>query len=119
MIPIALDVHDCQPYAARPALRPPAIVTPAPREVSFGRITGTVSARAVEVVVKVDGLAKRSLTPRDGRFRLFVALPPHDVRVTAPATVPAARSSRSTGSPEREPRPAPTARGRTARWRAG
>ena len=85
MIPIALDLHDCQPYAARPALRPPAIVTPAPREVSFGRITGTVSPRAVEVVVRVDGVARRSLTPRDGRFRLFVALPPGDVRVTVVA----------------------------------
>jgi beta-lactamase class A len=87
VIPIAPDLYDWQAYAAGAALRPPAIVAPAPREVSFGRIAGTVSRRTVEVVVKVDGVAKRSITPRDGRFRLFVALPPRDVRVTVVATV--------------------------------
>lgn len=85
MIPIAPDLYDWPAYAARAALRPPAIVAPAPREVSFGRIAGTVSPRAVEVVVRVDGVAKRSITPRVGRFRLFIALPPRDVRVAVVA----------------------------------
>jgi beta-lactamase class A len=81
VIPIALDLHDCRPYVARASLTPPAIVAPAPREVSFGRIAGTVSPRVVEVVVKVDGVAKRSITPNGGRFKAFVALPPRDVRL--------------------------------------
>lgn len=81
MIPIALDLQDLQTYASRTSLRPPAIVAPAPHEVSFGRISGTVSARAVRVVVKVDGVVKGSATPRAGRFRLLLALPPRDVRV--------------------------------------
>ncbi|MGH3031152.1 MAG: serine hydrolase, partial [Gaiellaceae bacterium] len=81
MIPITLDLHDWQAYVPRASLRPPAIVAPAPREVSFGRIAGTVSLRAVEVVVKVDGVPKRSIAPEGGRFKLFVALPPRDVRV--------------------------------------
>jgi beta-lactamase class A len=81
VIPIALDPDDCHACAARASLRPPAIVAPAPREVSFGRVAGAVSPRAVEVVVKVDGVVKGALAPRGGRFRLFVALPPRDVRV--------------------------------------
>lgn len=81
MIAIALDLHDCRPYVARASLSPPAIVAPAPREVSFGRIAGTVSPRAVEVVVKVDGVSRRSVTPRGGRFKVFVPLPPRDVHV--------------------------------------
>lgn len=66
-------------------MRPPAIVAPAPREVSFGRIEGTVSPRAVRIVVRVDGVAKGSTVPRNGRFHLFVALPPRDARVRVTA----------------------------------
>jgi hypothetical protein len=35
----------------------------------------------VRVVVRVNGVAKRTLAPKEGRFRALVALPPRDVRV--------------------------------------
>jgi beta-lactamase class A len=81
VIPIALDLQDAHVYASRGTPRPPAIVAPAPREVSFGKIAGKVSARTARVVVKVDGVVKGSTVPAHGRFRLTLDLPPRDIRV--------------------------------------
>jgi beta-lactamase family protein len=66
-------------------LERPALVAPAPREVSFGRIAGTVGPGTRRIIVSVEGerLADKTLTGR--RFSLTVALPLRDVavRVTA------------------------------------
>jgi len=70
---------------ATPPLPPPAIVSPAPREVSYGRIEGRVAPGTRQVLVRVDGrlLATKNVFSR--RFVLVVSLPQHDVtlRVTA------------------------------------
>ena len=64
---------------------PPVIVSPAPREVSFGRIEGRVGRGTTRVVVKVDGrlVATKAVSRR--RFAISVSLPGRDVslRVTA------------------------------------
>ena len=64
---------------------PPAIVAPAPREVSFGRIAGTVGAGVDRVVVRVNGRKAAEQRLRGTRFELRVSLPPRDstVRVVA------------------------------------
>ena len=68
-----------------PALPPPAVVAPAPREISFGLVAGTAPAGTVRVIVRVGErvLADRPLRGR--RFSLRLRLPPHDLtlRVTA------------------------------------
>jgi len=78
---IAVTVQPAEP----PPLRPPALVAPAPREVSFGRVAGRVGAGTVRIMVYVDGRprAERRLTRR--RFDLTVSLPVRDaaVRVVA------------------------------------
>jgi len=64
---------------------PPAIIAPAPRQVSFGRVAGTVGPGTARIVVSVGGrvVAEKRLHGR--RFSLTLALPPRDVtvRVTA------------------------------------
>ena len=67
------------------ALPPPAIVSPAPREVSFGRVKGRVAAGTRRVLVRVDGLLVATKDVRKQRFVLDVPLPQRDVtlRVTA------------------------------------
>jgi hypothetical protein len=66
-------------------LPPPAIVSPAAREVSFGRVEGRVARGTERVLIRVDGrlVATKELHRR--RFALIVPLPHHDVtvRVTA------------------------------------
>jgi hypothetical protein len=66
-------------------LPPPAIISPAPREVSFGRIEGRVARGTRQVRVRVGGrlLATKNVFRR--RFVLVVTLPQRDVtvRVTA------------------------------------
>jgi len=68
-----------------PVLPPPAIVAPAPREASFGRVAGTAPEGTRRVIVRVGErvLADRRLRGR--RFTLTVELPPREVtvRVTA------------------------------------
>jgi beta-lactamase class A len=66
-------------------LERPTVVAPAPREVSFGRVSGTVSPGTDRIVVAVDGkrvAAKRAAGPH---FSFAVRLPARDVavRVTA------------------------------------
>src|SRR5213592_818526 len=65
--------------AATPAPPPaPAIVQPAPREVSFGLVAGTVAPGTGRIVVRVDGHVVADRRLRGTRFSLHVA-----VRVTA------------------------------------
>ena len=59
----------------------PAIVEPAPREASFGRIAGTVGPGTHRVVVVVDGVERGAARVRGTRFELNVALPPRDATV--------------------------------------
>jgi Beta-lactamase enzyme family len=66
-------------------VHPPALVAPAAREVSFGRIAGTVSPGTARVVVLVNGEKSGERRVRGTRFRLNVEIPPRDstVRVVA------------------------------------
>jgi hypothetical protein len=59
--------------------RPPAIYSPAPREVSFGRIEGRVARGTGEVRVRVDGRLAATKTVTRRRFALIVPLPARDV----------------------------------------
>ena len=60
---------------------PPGVVAPAPREVSFGRVTGTVSRVTRRVVVLVDGKEAGEQEVEGARYDLAVSLPPRNVRV--------------------------------------
>ena len=68
-----------------PALPPPAVVAPAPREVSFGLVAGTAPRGTRRVIVRIDErvLADRPL--RGTSFSLRLQLPPTTfaLRVTA------------------------------------
>jgi Beta-lactamase enzyme family len=72
------------PVIVTPALPPPAIEQPAPRQVSYGFITGRAARGTARVIVAANGrrLASKPLTGR--RFSLRVQLPLGDstVRVT-------------------------------------
>jgi hypothetical protein len=70
--------------AAAP-LPPPAIVSPAPREVSYGRIEGRVAAGTRQVLVRVGGTVLATKHVRRRHFVVAVSLPTRDVtiRVTA------------------------------------
>jgi len=65
--------------------RPPAVYSPAPREVSFGRIEGRVARGTREIRVRVDGrlAATKAVTRR--RFVVVVPLPAHDVTLRVSA----------------------------------
>jgi hypothetical protein len=66
-------------------LPPPAIVSPAPREVSYGRIEGRVPAGTRRVLVRVGGTVLARKNVRRRHFVVAVSLPTRDVtiRVTA------------------------------------
>jgi len=80
-------------------LEPPAIVAPAPREVSFGRVSGTVGPGAVRIVVTVDGRFVAERRPRSRRFSLTVPLPPRDATVGVTAIGRTGDRSSATVSP--------------------
>ena len=67
------------------ALPPPALVAPAPHEVSFGRVSGTVSPGTRRIRVFVGGRLAAEKELRRRRFAVEVDLPRRDVtiRVTA------------------------------------
>jgi hypothetical protein len=67
------------------SLPPPAIVSPAPREVSFGRVEGRVAPGTRRVLVRVDERLLATKNVHRRRFVLVVSLPQRDVtlRVTA------------------------------------
>jgi beta-lactamase class A len=66
---------------------PPAIVSPRPREVSFGRIQGRVAPGTREILVRVDGRLVATKIVHRRRFALVVSLPSRNVtlRITAVA----------------------------------
>jgi Beta-lactamase enzyme family len=70
---------------AEPPPTPPAILAPAPREVSFGRIRGRVAAGTTGVLIRVDGVYVGRAHVSGRRFWRTIDLPSRDVtiRVTA------------------------------------
>jgi beta-lactamase class A len=78
-----------------PAIARPAIVEPAPREVSFGRISGRIGDGTVRVVVRVDGIVQGDAIISGHRFHLDVDLPARDVTVRVTALDSAGRSASS------------------------
>lgn len=82
-----------------PKAEPPAIVAPAPYEVSFGRIAGRAAPGTVRLVVRAGGrtLADRRL--RSLRFSFTVALPRRDVTVRVTAVDAAGDHATTTTGP--------------------
>src|SRR5215207_836784 len=78
-----------------PVFPPPAIVAPAPREISFGLVAGSAPVGTRRVIVRVGNevLADRPL--RGTRFSLRVDLPPRIVSVRVTAVDGAGRRSSS------------------------
>jgi beta-lactamase class A len=71
--------------AAPPAAPPPALVAPAPYEVSFGRFAGIAAPGAHAVVVRVGGRVLARRTIRGRSFDFVVALPRRDATVVVSA----------------------------------
>lgn len=86
MIPIALHMEQPPAAVAAAALRRPAIVSPAPREASYGHVEGRVFAGTTRVRVFVAGVLRAS-RPVVGpaRFSFSLSLPsrPVTIRVIA------------------------------------
>jgi beta-lactamase class A len=74
-------VIDLPPPDAEPPR--PAIVSPRPREVSYGRIVGRVGAGTTRLVIKVGDRTAADLDVQPGTFRTRIALPLRGVRITA------------------------------------
>ena len=66
---------------ATPALPPPAIEQPAPRQVSYGLVTGRAARGTTRVIVRVNGTRLASKPLRGRRFTMWVKLPVGDVTV--------------------------------------
>jgi hypothetical protein len=98
VIPIALDGQE-SPTLADAALRPPAIVAPAPRQVSWGRVHGTVSGGTVRVLVKVDGVVRGAEDVQGTRFGFWLDLPRRDVSIRVVAVDAAGRRAASSVAP--------------------
>jgi beta-lactamase class A len=83
VIPISctVDVPPALVAARGGALRPPAIVAPAPRQVSFGHVYGSVSQGTSRVLVKVNGVLQGSRAPRRGRYHFTLDLPARHVTI--------------------------------------
>ena len=74
-----------------PALAAPKLVSPAPREISFGRVAGRLDSRTARVVLKIDDHVVAELEPtppttsggfpRKIPFSLQLTLPPRDATV--------------------------------------
>ena len=75
---------------------PPVLITPAPYEVSFGRVAGRIGLDAQRVVVRIDGrvVAERELNRRT-TFDFHVALPQRRFRLTVLALYPRGRAATS------------------------
>lgn len=87
------------PLLATPAVSPPALISPGPYEVSYGRIVGRVGPGTKTVVVSLDGrvVARRDLGRK--RFHLSIELPTRDVRVTVRALDGTGRGASTTVGP--------------------
>jgi beta-lactamase class A len=59
----------------------PAVVEPAPREATFGLVTGRVGPGTERVVVRVRGVERGSAVPENGRFSVAANLPLGVVRL--------------------------------------
>lgn len=108
MIPIALHMEVPPIMLASVAPRPPAIVSPAPREISFGRITGRIFAGTTRVHVVVNGrIAQTKDISGPARFSFRVNLPPREVRirVVAQDAIGQRTSSRTVGQVRGLPAP--------------
>ena len=96
-----------------PPLPPPTIVAPAPREVSFGRVSGTVPAGTRRLIVRVRGHVVAEVPLRRRSFSLRV---PIDGVAPVSVTAVDGRNRRATRTVDPVLRPA--ARGDAARARA-
>jgi beta-lactamase class A len=76
-----------------PALPPPAVVAPAPREVSFGLVAGSAPAGTRRVIVRVGELVLADRPLRGRRFSLRVELPRREVAVRVTSVTAAGRRS--------------------------
>jgi hypothetical protein len=86
-----------EPAHLRPA--PPTLVSPAPRQVSFGLVEGRVGRGTVRIAVFVDGAERGHRSTPRGRFRLRVALPMQDVTLKVVAYGAAGSSSATMVTP--------------------
>jgi beta-lactamase class A len=64
---------------------PPVVMTPAPYEVSFGRVAGRVSRGTQKVIVSIDGRVRAERYLGRANFDFRVALPPRDIAITVTA----------------------------------
>jgi Beta-lactamase enzyme family len=100
VIPVALHMELPPAVAARAALRPPAIVSPAPREASFGQVSGRVFPGTTRVRVLVDGVVVRSRTMSGATtFAFSLNLPARDVSIRVVALDAGGRRAWRTVSP--------------------
>ncbi|MBW3592404.1 MAG: class A beta-lactamase-related serine hydrolase [Actinobacteria bacterium] len=83
MVALALSHAVALAVAAQPTGPPPAPVvsTPAPHEISFGRVAGRVGPGTDRVSVLVDGRTFAEADVEGRRFALRVAIPARDVRL--------------------------------------
>ena len=83
VIAVALGHAVAFAIAAQPAGPPaaPVVSTPAPHEISFGRVAGKIGPGTDRVSVLVDGRTFADTEVTGRRFELRVALPARDVRV--------------------------------------
>lgn len=80
MIPVSLDYAQT-PQLEAAALRRPAIVAPAPRQVSWGMVSGSVGPATTRVLVRVNGVVQGAQEPSRGRFSFSLELPRKDVTI--------------------------------------
>jgi beta-lactamase class A len=77
----------------------PELVTPAPHEVSFGRIAGRASPGTARIVVSIDGRIRAEKQLGRARFDFWIALPHRDVRLTVSAVDKRGRRAATTVEP--------------------
>jgi Beta-lactamase enzyme family len=82
-----------------PPPAPPAILAPAPREVSFGRIRGRVAAGTTRVLIRVDGVYEGRAHVSGRRFWRMIDLPSRDVAIRVTAVNLAGDRASATVSP--------------------
>lgn len=84
-------------HATAPA--PPVIVSPGPRQASFGAISGRVGQRAETIVVRIDGHLRASVKARGTHFSFHVRLPAREVSIRVTALDRFGRGASTTVSP--------------------
>jgi len=82
-----------------PALPPPAIVTPAPREVSFGLVSGVAPAGTRRVIVRISYEVIRDEPLRGRRFAVRIPMPATSFPLHVTAVDGSGRRSTSTVRP--------------------